>query len=114
MTVIERQRTMQAYRLARLVEDQMIDKNVHPHPCKGRWTPDDDKILAEAQKQVQQLYDDAKAIADRIVGELGGYTMKDLVEWHYLVDCPWDYVFDDIPWDDVERTMLEAIAAVDY
>lgn len=114
MTVTECQRTMQAYRLSRLVEDQMIDKNVHPHPSKGMWTSNDAKILAEAQKQIHLLDDDATAIAKRIVGELGGYTMKDLVEWYYLVDCPWDYVFKNISWEDVERAMLEAIAAVDY
>lgn len=114
MTVTERQRTMQAYRLARLLEDQMIDKNAHPHPYKGRWTSDDDKMLAEAQKQVQLLDDDVTAIAERIVGELDGYPMKDLVEWYYLVDCPWDYVFKNASWENVERAMLEAIAAIDY
>lgn len=111
MTASERLKTMQMYRLARLVQENMEQRQ--SAPCRSQWTKDDDALLSEANTQEQSLYTDAKAIASRIAGTYAQYRMRDLVEWWFLRDTPWDYVIDG-EWSDVECAMLKAISAVDY
>ena len=111
MTKTERIKTMQMYRLVRLVQDNMEQRQ--SDPCRTQWTKDDDALLSEATAQEQNLYTDATAIAARITGTYAQYQLRDLVEWWFLRDTPWDYAING-EWSDVERTMLDAISTVDY
>ena len=111
MTASERIKTMQMYRLARLAQESL--EQHQSDPCRNQWTKDDDVLLSEATAQEQALYADATAIASRITGTYAQYQMRDLVEWWFLRDTPWDYVIDG-DWCNGERAMLDAIAAVAY
>lgn len=64
MTASERIKTMQIYRLVRLVQESM--EQHQSDPCKSLWIKDDDALLSEANTQEQALYADATAIASRI------------------------------------------------
>lgn len=111
MTASERIKTMQMYRLARLVQECL--EQHQSDPCRSQWTKDDDVLLSEANTQEQNLYTDATAIAARITGTYAQYQLRDLVEWWFLRDTPWDYVISS-EWSNVERAMLDAISTVDY
>lgn len=111
MTADERMKTMQAYRLARLVQENLEDRKSNPQ--WGRWTKDDDELWAAAAEQEQTLYSDAKAITSRIQGNWTSYSLRDLVEWWFLRDCPWDYGVPEDEWDDMMQTMVNAILAAD-
>lgn len=99
------------YRLVRLVQEGL--EQHQSDPCRSQWTKDDVALLSEANTQEQNLYTDATAIAAHITGTYAQYQMRDLVEWWFLRDTPWNYVING-EWSDVERAMLKAIAAVDY